>query len=330
MSLQQFFRQRSVLSLETAEEPLILEIQTKLNALGIADPVISGSERSVFRPEKPGDGRYGPNMAAALQLFYQWCGIAFQPGLLTAQQAEILMQARADQLFPLILKPMSTDDGPTRLAKGILAYMHEQGYWIARAPGLFNIVYVEGMDRNGQLNADLPDQWNDRRIVIGIRPDGTPQILVNDQATTEPGRYYTKFPGATDSKMARQHGVARIAFGQYKAWRYGIHRLNRAGEHPALVQRGRLKVHRDGNKDGFRANDYIDIGDSFYINQHTALGAEAPERIDRYSAGCLVGRRAVWHWSFLKTVLQDARFQLNKNYMFMTTVIAGDDLMRWK
>jgi hypothetical protein len=181
-----------------------------------------------------------------------------------------------------------------------------------------NIVYVEGMNPDGSLNADKANQWNDRRIVFRIASNGRPEMLVNDQATTEPGSHYTWHP-------LNPNGAARIAFGQYKAWAVGLHK----GTQPALVQREKLRLHRDLNKDGFRSSsDPIDIGKTFGINQHSTRPGTPPEFVDSYSAGCLVGRRWAWHMSFLNIVKQDERYRQNRGYLFISTVIPGDDLVR--
>jgi hypothetical protein len=46
--------------------------------------------------------------------------------------------------------------------------------------------------------------------------------------------------------------------------------------------------------------------------------------------GYLVGRRRQGHKEFMAIVKSDRRYQLNKNYIFVTTVIAGDDLTRFR
>ncbi len=322
MNLQQFIQNERNIAFRDMSQPLAMDMQSRLCDLGILDPVINGSESVVFKMIAKGDGVAGKNTAIALKEFCRKAAIPFVGDTFSVQQAQALQQASGHDFYPLQLDFAAADDRPTRLAKHVLRYMMRHQYWIARSPLMYNIVYVEGMDADDSLNADTFDHWNDRRMVIRIAEDGRPEMLVNDQCTTEPGRHYTHNP------MQGTSGVARIGFGQYKAWRYDIHLKGRKGAHPALVQRGRLKVHRDRDKNGFRTNDFIDMGDSFRINQHTALSTHAPDDVDRYSAGCLVGRRYAWHASFLDIVRQDCRFVDNDAYMFMSTVIAGDDLMK--
>jgi hypothetical protein len=90
-----------------------------------------------------------------------------------------------------------------------------------------------------------------------------------------------------------------------------------------------LRVHRDIDKNGLRnATDPIRIGSGYAINQHSTNADFTPAYVDRYSAGCLVGRRYRWHLSFMQLLRQDIRYVMNKGYMFMSTIIDGDDLAR--
>ncbi len=90
--------------------------------------------------------------------------------------------------------------------------MQKRGYQIATGNKEYNIVYVEGMNANGKLNTDPPNHFNDRRMVIEVI-NGSPRIIANWEATTEPGYYYTYNP-------MNDKGAARIAFGQSLASRY--------------------------------------------------------------------------------------------------------------
>ncbi|MEO6039453.1 MAG: peptidoglycan-binding protein [Saprospiraceae bacterium] len=295
-----------------------LEIQTQLCQLGILDPIIDGGEFSPFGPIGTGDGQLGLNSRAALAEFCRLVGLPYVERHLSLALLQALAVARADTLTPLQLAPQANESRQTRLAKLVLNYLIQKRYWIARSPGMYNIVYVEGMNGDGSLNTDTLNTWNDRRMVIRIAVNGTPEMLVNDHATTEPGQFYTFHP-------LKPRGAARIAFGQYKAWVDGLHH----NKQPALVQRERIRIHRDLNRDGLRNNnDPIDIGKTFGINQHTTSSDRVPDFVNSFSAGCLVGRRYQWHLSFLDIVRQDLRYQANKGYLFMTTIIAGDDLLR--
>lgn len=293
-------------------------LQSQLCDLGILDPEIGGDAATPFGPVGKGDGIIGANSRAAILEFCRLAKLPYTEKQLTPLILQRLVAAQPETFLPIEFGLASDDSPSMRLAKRIAHYMQTQGYWIARSPRMCNIVYVEGMNANGTTNADLENQWNDRRIVFRIAPNSRPQMLVNDQATTEPGTHYIWNP-------LNPNGAARIAFGQYKAWAVGLHR----GVQPALVQREKLKLHRDLNKDGFRnASDPIDIGKTFGVNQHSTKPGAAPEFVDSYSAGCLVGRRWAWHLSFLNIVKQDVRYRQNQGYLFISTIISADDLAR--
>lgn len=295
-----------------------LELQTRLCDLGLLDPEISGDVSTPFGPISKGDGILGTNSRAAIAEFCRLTKQPFVNKLLTVKTLQKIIAANPETFLPIKFGNASDDTQSTRLLKRILRYMRNQGYWIARSPRMRNIVYVEGMDANGIINKDEANQWNDRRIVFRIAPNGVPEMLVNDQSTTEPGKYYTWNP-------LNPNGAARIAFGQYKAWVVGLHN----NKQPALVQRENVRLHRDLNKDGFRsASDPIDIGKTFGINQHSTKPGAPPEWVNSYSAGCLVGRRWAWHLAFLNIVKQDERYRQNQGYLFISTIISGDELAK--
>lgn len=294
-----------------------LEIQTRLCDLGLLDPTIGGDAETPFGPVAKGDGKLGLNSRNALLEFCKIAGIKYLDRHITLDVAKKLLEAEAETFLPIQWDDDRKDDAPTRLAKKVLRFMRHKGYWLARSPRMHNIIYIEGVNSDGTANADTFNEWNDRRMVVRIAPGGKPELLVNDQATTEPGAYYTKKP-------MNPQGAARLAFGQYKAWVDGLHQ----GKQPALVQRDLLRVHRDLNKDGKRsATDPMDVGKTFGVNQHTTSKNKIPDFVGPFSAGCLVGRRYQYHLIFLKTVKKDVRYLTNKGYMFMSAVLAGDEFL---
>lgn len=198
-------------------------------------------------------------------------------------------------------------------AARIEAYMNANGMTLSKDKGTLNIVYIEGCNHDGTPNADLPNRWNDRRLVLSFYGSGF-QIKLNYRATTEPGKYYTQNP-------LHKYGAARIAFGQYKAWQFGKHQ----GVQPALVQVAPVKVHRDINRDGKRSpNDPIDTG-IFGINQHTTKFGTPPAEVGKYSAGCLVGWSYAQHIEFLDLVATDVRYlDSRKDFIFETAILPGD------
>lgn len=200
------------------------------------------------------------------------------------------------------------------LADKIIDYMQKKGYQIFEDTLNFNIVYIEGMNPNGTLNNDAPNQFNDIRTVIAFEND-EPIILGIWEGTTEPGRRYTLKP-------MNQKGAARIAFGQYEAWQVGIH--GNSEPHEALIQVKPITVFRDYNKDFKRTNDAKDTG-LFGINQHH--GYDLPQLdIGTASAGCLLGRKRQGHRDFMRLIKRDRRYQNNTKFIFTTTVIPGNEL----
>ncbi|MEO6039451.1 MAG: hypothetical protein ABIQ93_13645, partial [Saprospiraceae bacterium] len=201
MPLQEFIAANQALSIHDLRKksvfrPLVLDIQTKLTALGILDPYTTGSSSTTvpFKPLTKQDGLLGHESLVALRIFGDLVGSPITDTL-HPQFALHLQQAQADTLFgPLDLDLEQEADDQLRLAKRLLRYMQQEGYWIARMPGMLNVVYVEGVDRQGLPNDDRTDDWNDRRIVITI-VNGRPVISQNFDATTEPGWETVKNPG---------------------------------------------------------------------------------------------------------------------------------------
>lgn len=203
------------------------------------------------------------------------------------------------------------------LATRILQYMQAKKYLVFSGANYYNIVYLEGANADGVPNADQPNCFNDRRLVIEII-DNTAIIRGNWEATTEPGDYYTYHP-------MNQGGAARIAFGQYTSWQVGLH--GRSQPHEALVQVAPVSVYRDLNKDFKRPGDRLCQG-NFGINQH--WGYDLPlNNIANASAGCLVGRTHLGHKEFMDLIKRDVRYLRDRRFTFTTTVIAGDDLARF-
>lgn len=298
MRLDDFAAANTTIEIDAISQDVELtkDIQARLADVGFLDP--------------PVDGKFGPVSKLALREFGNTAGIGTEEFLGKAL-ADALLTKSADEVAPMELG--------NDLASMLIKYMFSKNYWVARVPGFINIVYVEGMDENGELNNDEPDRFNDCRMLISIE-EGRPKLLGKWQSTTEPGRHYTQNPPAGVAHL----GVARIAFGQYKAWARGTHHgLSGGTGHEALVQVDKIKIHRDRNKDFNRAGDQVYEG-VFAINQHSGFDRVA-NSIGRASAGCLVGRAHSGHLAFMALVKSDRRFQESSHYTFMTTVIAGDD-----
>ncbi|MFN6513893.1 MAG: peptidoglycan-binding domain-containing protein [Nostoc sp. CreGUA01] len=297
MKLQDFLGKNEKWGFEAIgkDAELTRQIQILLINLGLLDP--------------PADEIFGPVSAAALKKFQELMKTG-ETDFLGAVTAKELIETKPEELPKPPLK-LGND-----IASKIIKYMQAKNYQISTNSKEYNIVYLEGVNEDWTLNSDTPNQFNDRRIVIEIE-DGVPKIVNHWQATTEPGKYYTYNP-------MNPGGAARIKFGQYKAWSVGIH--GNSEPHEALIQVAPITVHRDFNKDFQRTGDKLDTG-IFLVNQH--YGYDAPVNdIKNASAGCLVGRRRDGHREFMAIIKQDRRYQANKNYVFYTTIIAGDDLLK--
>jgi hypothetical protein len=199
------------------------------------------------------------------------------------------------------------------LASRIVKTMVRNGYTVDANPGHCNIVYVEGLDPDGTPNDNKPNQFNDLRVVI--RFDGKiPKIVGKWEATTEPSRRWTMRP-------MNPKGAARIKFGQYTAWRVGVHN----GHHEALVQvGGPVTVHRDLNKDFERDGDQLEAG-FFGINQHG--GYDLPRNdLGNSSAGCLVGRTMAGHREFMEIIKSDPRYVDDDEFVFTAAIMPASDV----
>jgi hypothetical protein len=272
------------------------QIQVLLIGLGLLEP--------------PADGKFGPVSTAALKEFQELLKTG-ETEFLGAVTAKELIEAKKDDLPKPALK-LGND-----IASKIVKYMLAENYQVFTNAKEYNIVYIEGINGDWTLNNDAANEFNDQRIVLEII-NGVPKIVNSWQATTEPGSHYTYSP-------MKLKGAARIQFGQYKAWKVGYH--GNADRHEALIQVGDITVCRDFNKDFKRTGDELDTGDDFYVNQH--WGYDAPVNdIKNASAGCLVGRRREGHKEFMAIIKQDRRYVANNDYVFYTTIIPGDDLLK--
>jgi hypothetical protein len=276
---------------------LVTEVQACLAGVGLLDP--------------PADGDFGP---VSLWAWRTFCARHEVDDLtrITADLARLLLATDANAMFPLRI---DGTDLVTRVARSMLAL----GYWIARHPQCVNIAYAEGIAPDGRGNDNRIDHYNDVRLAFTVR-DGRPELLGAWTATTQPGWYYTHNPvaGIVDPVKA----AAQIALGQYKAWVVGEH--NGSNPHEALVQRAKLRVHRDKDRNGRRDGDPVFERPDYAINQHHGSNSQT---IGKYSAGCLVGNRRKDHLQFMKIVKGDRRYTASRAYKFMTAVIGVEQLL---
>jgi len=266
---------------------LVTALQRRLTTLGYLDP--------------PADGNFGPISNWALSSFCETHNLPDDGPL-----SDSLITALLDNDSAL---PVSQSSGDW--FDKVVAYMEANTYWICKYPECRNILYLEGLNPDGTLNADTSNVFNDLRAVFWT--DGAKLLYKAWDATTEPGKHFTDNP-------LNAKGAARIKFGQYAAWRVGTHRKN----HEALVQVKDVSVHRDLNKDHSRADDTVDTG-LFGINQH--WGYNNPKNdIGKASAGCLVGRTTAGHKEFMQEIKKDPRYRASTGYTFMTTILPANKI----
>lgn len=276
-----------------SDNALARQVQQRLAEAGLLDP--------------PVDGAFGPVSLWALMQFLRRTDQARKTAL-DAEAARSLLSAQALSVFPL--------NAPPTLAGRLVGAMQRAGHWICRHPDCTNVIYVEGMDADGALNPNTPNEFNDVRIALRVNRAGNPDIAEAWDGTTEPGRHYTLI------EKLDPRGAARIAFGQYKAWSVGTHMAGRPSAHEALVQTAPLRVHRDLNQD-FRRSGDAQFEGLFGVNQH--WGFDLPKSdIGRASAGCLVGRTKTGHRAFMSLCKSDPRYQANNSYRFMSAVLPAD------
>ncbi len=276
------------------DEGLTHQIQIRLIDLGLLDPPLS---------------YFGPITGAALRTFQDLMR-SNEPNYLGKTTAKQLIETSIDEL-PRPKLNLDANDLATR----VIRYMQKLNYTLFTGNKEKNIIYIEGMNKDGSLNNDEPNHFNDLRVVIEFL-NGKPHITGSWEATTEPGEEYTLRP----LRSVAHKGAARVKFGQYCAWKVGLHGKNQP--HRALVQVRPITVHRDLNKDFLRTGDKEE-SDLFAINQHH--GYDHP-RSDIYtaSAGCLVGRSSTGHAEFMRLIEEDPRYQANpKTFCFTSTIIDG-------
>ena len=261
------------------------QAQTILAKIGLLDP--------------PADGVLGPVTVWALREFCNGAGVPFDGATISDAIAAKLAAAT-----PLALAPGND------LVGRIVSAMITKGHWVARHPDCVNIVYVEGMNADGTPNDNLPNEFNDRRMVIRV-VDGIPRIERSWEATTEPGRYWTEHP-------MNVKGAARIAFGQYKAWTVGDYHGSES-----LLQAAPIPVYRDLAQH-YKREGAPDVG-MFGIEQHWGYDLSKQD-LGRSSAGCLVGRATAGHREFMALVKTDARYRASPGYRFLTTVLPVEAL----
>ncbi len=209
---------------------------------------------------------------------------------------------------PVPTKPVPQQTEQLDFAGKIIKTMRAHNCVVTEKEDEVNIVYIDGVNRDGTKNQNKNNAFDDARIVIQYKA-GKPVIIGAWEAVTSTAKYYTE-------NRINSKGAARITWGQQRAWQVGLHH----GKQEALIQTGgEVSVYRDDNEDYKRDGDKIDTG-WFGINQHGGYNFPHDD-VKTASAGCLVGRMVDGHEDFMRIVKTDARYKKDHKFVFWTTVM---------
>tara|TARA_R110001592_G_scaffold39314_3_gene129364 strand:- start:14044 stop:14616 length:573 start_codon:yes stop_codon:yes gene_type:complete len=154
----------------------------------------------------------------------------------------------------------------------ILQSVKDKGHVIFES-GQYNLNII------GVRTSDMtPNVFNDW-IYIVYKDETDQWVELRYQITTDPGLYYLKNP-------MRVTGTAILKAGQYRSsHKLGLHR----SQYDALVQRGKVTIYRDRNKDDvFDMDANTEVSGYFGINIHRSNPNRESTQVDRWSAGCQV------------------------------------------
>ncbi len=151
---------------------------------------------------------------------------------------------------------------------------------LQRLQGLGHTIFTTGeynLNIIGLRTVDMtPNLFNDWLYVV-YKDESDQWVELRYQITTDPGLYYLNNP-------MNVKGTAILKAGQYRSsHKLGLHR----GQYDALVQRGRVTVYRDNNKDDVYDMDSEDTG-YFGINIHRSNSKRESTQVNKWSAGCQV------------------------------------------
>ena len=189
--------------------------------------------------------------------------------------------------------------------------MAEKGYkFFTKGAYNLNIIGIRSNQNNKVTNL-----YDDALVVVYKTPSGkwTKQIY---RITTEPGTYYMV------KNLLNPKGTSILAPGQYRGcWEIGKHQ----GKYKALVQKKKVFVYRDNNRDMVYdlLPEKLDAG-VFGINIHRSNEFQVSVFVNSYSAGCQVFADPNQFQSFLRLCeLQRAYFKSNS---FTYTLLDEKDL----
>lgn len=134
--------------------------------------------------------------------------------------------------------------------------------------------------------------------------------------TTEPGLYYLS------RNLSTSKGTAILVPAQYRGcWEIGKHK----GKYNALCQKKAVKVYRDKNRDEiYDLNPQTIESGIFGINIHKSAAFGESTKVDQWSAGCQVFRRAEEFKSFMR-LCEEQKARYGNSFTY--TLINETDLL---
>ena len=196
--------------------------------------------------------------------------------------------------------------------KNIKSYFAAKEYKFFDTPNKLLNLNLIGVRRDNQGTNTFDDF-----LLVMYREE---ELMVSNryQITTDPGKYWLKNP--TNPK-----GTAVLAPGQYRGtWQIGKHQ----GKYEALVQRKKVKVWRDNNKDEIiDYNNITLLSDEGYfgINIHRSNPYDQSYVINKWSAGCQVFKKIEDYNKFMELCKESANIYGNS---FTYTLIEEKDLRK--
>lgn len=162
--------------------------------------------------------------------------------------------------------------------------------------------YGEGKDWNVNIfgiryGGTIIDNKFDDAIGIVYYVQGIAHLF-STMGTTQPGAYYMEQP-------MNDAGTAILVPGQYKGvYQIGLH----LGQYEALVQRGKLKIYRDNDRDKeYDLDPKTMIGvEGSGINIHHASNTGVSTFINNWSAGCQV-IASITAWNEFMSIIKRSR-----------------------
>jgi len=181
-------------------------------------------------------------------------------------------------------------------------------------------VFFDGADK--KLNLNLIGVRRDNQgtnefddFMLAIYREEELIIQKRYPITTDPGKYWLEHP-------MNPEGTAVLIPNQYRrAWHLGKHQ----GKYEALVQRKKVGVWRDNNKDNIIDYNNLEVMNFGYfgINIHRSNPYTESYLVNRWSAGCQVFKRIADYDEFLDLCKQSAALYGNS---FSYTLLTEEEL----